>query len=265
MKSAKRIVGNFYWVALIILVTYGIFIKIFQDMDWIYVFHALAYYLPAIAILSVISGQIDLLESIQAGGEVNLKARIYDFVHWLMLIGINIGAWMIGGVTIWWFILKLLLLGVIGWQIGAGLKRRLKLFVSEKIAGFISTVAAFIFGGFAGYIRSIDDSPFGWGWMLEGATAVIATLIVVKWIYHDLQIIKQKAIGYPRTFFVKGIFCNFLVIWFWLHIMTEGSFNSIWWIRNLGLSFNVLVGNLIFLIYWLTYEYHRKKQEEVAK
>ena len=204
MESLKRIVGNLYWIGLMILAVYVIG-KIFGIMSWIEVFHLTAYYLPAIAILSVVSGQIDLLSSMQVGGEVNLKARMYDFVHWLMLIGINIGAWMIGGVTILWFIFKLLLLGIIGWQIGVGRKIRLKLSVNEQIIGIISAIIAFSLGILAGYIRSIDASPLGWGWTFEGFTAIIATFIVIKWIWHDLQTISQKAQGYPRTFFFKGI------------------------------------------------------------
>jgi len=263
MESLKKIIGNLYWTTLILLVIFAISIKIFEASGWIKIFHLVAYYLPAVGMLSVSSGQIDLLSSMQQGGMVNLKARIYDFIHWLMLIGINIGVWMIGGVTILWFILKLLLLVIIGWQIGVGLKRRLRLFVSERNAGIVFAIMAFSFGIIAGCIRNIDNAPLGWGWIFECSSAIIATLIVIKWIWHDMQTISQKARGYPRTFFLKGVFSNFLIVLFWIHIMTEkGSLNDgIWWLRNLGLSFNVILGNVIYLIYWLMYEYYRDEQE----
>lgn len=178
-----------------------------------------------------------------------------------MLIGINIGVWLVGGVTIWWFILKLFLLAIIGWQIGIGMKRHLELKISERVAGIITAIVVFSFGLTAGYIRTIDQELLGWGWIFESSTAIIATLIVIKWIWHDIQTISIKAKGYPRTLFPKGIFNNFLVLFFWVHVMIKGGgFDLTHLINNLGLSFNVPFGNIIYLIYYLIYEYHRKKQ-----
>lgn len=258
MEFVKRVIGSLYWVCLIVLVAYAFLMKILGLMNWTDIFH-LAFYVPAIAMLSVVSGQIDLLSSMQKGGIVNLKARIYDFVHWLMLIGINIGAWMIGVVTIWWFVLMLLLLSIIGWQIGVGLKNKLHISANEKITGLISAIIAIFLGLSAGYIRNVDKSPFGWGWGFEWITAVIATLIVFKWIWHDIQTISKKASDYPRSFFLKGVFCNFLIIWFWLHVMIKSDWN---WLAEIGLSFNTIVGNIIYFIYYGAYEHHLKKQKE---
>ncbi|PIT93538.1 hypothetical protein COU00_03820 [Candidatus Falkowbacteria bacterium CG10_big_fil_rev_8_21_14_0_10_43_11] len=261
MERLKRILETSYWLALLSLATYAFTAKLTNVLDLAGIFH-LAYYLPAIAMLLVISGHIDLLSSIQKNSVVNLKARIYDFTHWMMLIGINIGARMTDGVTIWWFVLKLILLAIIGWQIGIGIKNRLRLTMNDRIAGTIFAVSSFLVGLIAGYIRSIDQTPLGWGWAMETSTAVIATLIVFKWIQHDIKTISECAIGYPRKFFLKGIFGNFLVFWFWLHIMVNSGFDGMSWLRYFGLSFNVLIGNLLFFIYWLIYEYHRKKQQK---
>jgi len=245
-----------YWLTLLILAIYAIFAKLTNSLDWVGILH-LAYYLPAVAMLSVISGQIDLLSSIQKGGVVNLRARILDFTHWLMLIGVNIGAWMIGGVTILWFILKLILLAVIGWQIGAGIKNQLKLQFNEKVLRIMTAIAAFLLGLFTGYIRNIDSSIMGWGWFLETITAVVAILIVIQWIWHDIKTISKDVSGYPRSFFLKGIFGNSVIFLFWIHIMIQTHWN---WEMQAGLSFNVLIGNIIYIIYWLKYESCRWQQ-----
>lgn len=261
MKYIKILIGNLYWIFLSILVLHASYMKIIGLYKWSDIFH-LAYYIPAVAILSVISAHINLLDSIRNGGEINLKARVYDFIHWLMLIGINVGAWIIGGVTVWWFILKLLLLYIVGWQIGIGLKRHLKLTSSEKKFGFLFAFLALLLGLFSGYIRNAYEAPFGIGWYFETITAIIATLIVIKWIWHDIGTISGKASGYPRSFFLKGLFGNFLIIWFWAHIMAKGDLhNLIWWLQNIGLSFNVIIGNLLFIVYWGIYEYYIKKQK----
>jgi hypothetical protein len=259
MEQFKKMLGMMYWFALSIFALYIIIVKLTGSFDWDGIFH-MAYYLPAIGLLSAISGEIDLLSSIQRGGNVKLRARLYNFIHWLMLIGINIGAWMIGGVTIWWFILQLILIAIIGWQIGAGIRKHLQLTINERTMGIIFAVASFLTGLLTGYIRSIDRTPFGWGWVMEASTAILATIIVFKWIQNDIRTFHKSANGYPRQFFLKGLLSNFLVLWFWFHIMTLGQFNGECWLRNLGLSFNVLIGNILYLIYWLIYEYYKKKQ-----
>lgn len=262
MKSLRDLLGKAYWVSLAIFIATLFFRRLTNTMDWNNILHS-AYYLPAIAMLSIISGQFDLLKSIEKGSHINLKARVYDFVHWLMLIGINVGYLLKDGVTPLWFGLKLTLLAIIGWQIGLSLKKKLHLTTNEKKAGIVSACAAFILGLLAGGIRSADQSQFGWGWRFETLTAILATLIVVKWIRDDLQTISQTETPeiYPRSFFLKGILGNTLILWFWWHIMSNGDITSgIWWLENVGLTFNVLVGNIIYLDYWRRYErYCRSK------
>jgi hypothetical protein len=168
---------------------------------------------------------------------------------------------MIGGVTIGWFLLKLLLLAVIAWQIGIGIKRHWRLTLNEKVLGAVSASLALVLGLATGYIRFLDHSSFGWGWIFEVVTSVAATIIVLKWITLDLTTIRQKWSGYPRRVFLKSIFSNSLILAFWASVMMQQGFDSgAWWARNAGLSFNVLVGNVMYLVYWLAYEYHRKTQ-----
>ncbi len=264
MERIKKILRSLFWAALGVFIIMCLEAKLSGKIDWIGVFH-MAYYVPAIGLLAAVSGQIDLLTSIQTGGNVNLRARIYDFIHWLMLIGIAIGSWMVSGVTIWWFIIQLILLFIIGWQVGAGIRQRLRLTIKERVAGIIFGTVALITGLCAGYIRSIDKASLGWGWLFESSTAIIATVIVFNWIKNDLRTIRKSASGYPRSLFLKGLFSNFLVLWFWSHIMVNAGFDGTSWLRNLGLSFNVLVGNLIYLVYWLLYEHHRKLQKQYQK
>ena len=67
MDFTKKLIGNLYWFGLAVLVLYAFTAKILGTIGWIDIFH-LAYYIPAIAMLSVISGQIDLLSSMQQNG-----------------------------------------------------------------------------------------------------------------------------------------------------------------------------------------------------
>ncbi|MBI2625291.1 MAG: hypothetical protein HYW70_03080 [Candidatus Nealsonbacteria bacterium] len=263
LEHIKRGLGLVYWITLAILVPVVLLVQRGSFENNIQLFLSIAYWLPAIGILAVISGQFDLLSSIQKGGEINIKARIYYFIHWVMLIGVNIGAWMIGGVTILWFVLQLSLLAIIGWQIGVGLKRRWKITLEEKITGITMAMAAIGLGLIAGYIRSLDQNVLGWGWGLEFTTAIVAMFIVARTIMLDIATIQIKWSGYPRSFFLKALFSNTLVLLFWLSIMLRiegGLMDPNWWIRNAGLSFNVLVGNALFYLYYFNYEYYRKKQ-----
>lgn len=264
MELLKNFFRLIYLPLLILLIAYTIMIKIAESLSWLETFHLIAFYLPAISMITDISAHIELLTSMQRGGIVNLKARIYDFVHWQMLIGINIAAWMIGGSTIWWFILKLTLLAIIAWEIGVGIKRKLALTIKERTAGIYAAIIALLLGLASGYFRYTDDSLFGRGWGFESGTAILATLIVLRWMWLDIKTISSgQAKAYPRAFFLKGMLGNLMVLIFWLHIMLleEGIASGLWWLRNLGLSFNILVGNLIFFPYWITYELYRKKQE----
>lgn len=78
-----------------------------------------------------------------------------------MLIGLNIGAWMIDGVTIGWYLLKLILLAVIAWQIGVGLRNRWKVRTSNITAGAISAIAALALGAITGITRYLDETISG--------------------------------------------------------------------------------------------------------
>ncbi len=208
------------------------------------------------------SGQIDLLASIKNGGVINMKARWLDFIHWFLLIFLNIGAWMIGGVNISWFIFKVMIVGIIGWQIGVGLTKQWRPTQSERANGVKALILAILLGIGAGALRAIDQSPRGWGWILETITASGSTAIVIAWIWADIQTICNKAKDYPRSMFLKGIFSNSLLIWFYLHlIMPENSLSQKAIIDNLGLTINITIGNLIYWIYYATYEYHRHNQK----
>jgi len=224
----------------------------------------LAYWAPSIGMLAVISGQMDMLSSIREGKEINLKARALDFIHWFFLMFLNIGAWLVDGTAISWAILKVIMLGIIGWQIGVGIQRRWSPTKNEIMAGTIALIVAMCLGSLAGYIRYLDSGDFGWGWAVESITAIGSTLIVGWWIGLDLKNIAQKAAEYPRSMFLKGIFSNALIVWFWIHIMSlEGGLAS-GATHQLGLTFNTIVGNLLYFVYYGAYEVYRRRQRVVA-
>lgn len=207
MGTAKRVIGQVYLWGIVALFPWT-FVRLLDGKitswaDILREFNEIAFWLPPIALLMVVSAQVDLLSSLQEGGEVNIKARVYDFFHWLLLIAMNVGAWMIGSVTIGWFIIKLLLLAMIGWQIGVGTQRANPFTFSpnEKTIGAVCALLAVILGVATGIARYADAEPFGIGWLFESATAIIATVIVVKWILTDLSTICHNASGYPRSFF----------------------------------------------------------------
>lgn len=223
-----------------------------------------AFYIPAIGILAVISGQLDLLEKNTQGEAVNIWARCLDFLHWFFLIFMGIGVWMLGGVSISWFLLKLVLIAVIAWQIGVGVMRHWRPTQSQIVTGAAAAVLSIILGTAACVVRMQDPSPFGWGWTLETGTAIFATGIVAWWIAADLSTIKVKASGYPRSFFVKGIANNALFVLFWIHVLEvslskTGSLRGAVWLEA-GLTFNTVVGNLLYGAYYAAYEYYRRKQ-----
>ncbi|OHA67039.1 MAG: hypothetical protein A3E07_00795 [Candidatus Wildermuthbacteria bacterium RIFCSPHIGHO2_12_FULL_45_9] len=254
--------GYSYWILLAILLAGGL-VQV-PDQGFSEAFHWIAFYLPPIALLAVISGQIDLLYAISRGQQINIQARMYDFIHWFMLVALNIGIWMFGGVTIWWFLLQLPLLAIIAWQIGIAFHRHLRLSYPEWVAGVGAGCFALLLGIGTAAIRYADSSTFGWGWILETITATVATLIVLRWILLDISTIRTTLqgsnTGYPRAFFLKGVFGNSLILVFWFHVMLEGGIsNQLWWLKNIGLTFNVLVGNALYLAYWLLYEYYRSK------
>ncbi len=260
MKTVRQVLNVLYLGGLIAIMGFAVIGLATDRIDLAGALH-LAYYFPALAMLFVISAQTTLLESIIAGGAVDIRARMWDFIHWLLLIGINVGAWLHDGVTIWWFILKILLLAVIGWEIGAGVARRFQPMIGEIATSTISALIALTAGLYAGYLRAIDTSPYGVGWRAESLTAVISTLIVIKVISRDLGVMKRDCTGYRRAFILKGIACNTLILLFWVHLMAMRGFSAprTWWL-NLGVTFNVLVGNAIYLYFWWMYERCRRRQ-----
>lgn len=215
-----------------------------------------AYYAPLIGSILILWAQLDLLASIIRGGKVNIKARLWDLIHWLLLISINVSTWIHGVVTPWWFILQLLMLGIIGAQIGAASGDTVFL-RKEKLAIYICALSAIILGINTGLFRARHDAVLGLGWWFETVSATVATAIVLKWVLADLNLIQTAASGYPRSFFVKGILSNLLFVWFLLFSLDIRHFSAESLLANLGLVINVVVGNLIYLCYYICYEYCR--------
>src|SRR3989338_3687358 len=230
--------------------------------QFIPVFHAVAYYLPAIALLAVISAQFDILFAINEGREINIKARCLDFIHWLLLLFMFVGRWMVeGAASFTWFVLGLVLLAVICWGIGIGVKRIWAPTVGEKFCGVIFAAGAGALGLIVGAVRYMDPWPLGWGWALESATAIISTAIVGWWIWLDMKNISRRPDAYPRSAFLKSIYSNALAVVFWVHlIQIFGGFSQYALLVNLGITFNVLVGNLLYLGYYAYYEHCRDRR-----
>ncbi|MBI2644482.1 MAG: hypothetical protein HYW95_03185 [Candidatus Wildermuthbacteria bacterium] len=268
MEITKKAIGMSYWLLLVLLVGI-VFGRMQGSFDtWGDAFHFPAAWLPPVGMLAVISGQLDLFSSIQRKNLVNIEARMYDLIHWAMLLVLNIGIWMNRNVPIWWFILTLLLLTIISAQVGVGLHNRWKLTWNEKLTAILIAAVAILLGILTGFIRYLDDSTIGWGWGFETITAIVATLIVLRWILLDLKTIRVDSTGYYRRIFLKGLFSNALVFIFWIHVMSNNTLDvntGTWWLRNLGLTVNVVVGNAIYLGLYLGYEYYRRKQETPSK
>lgn len=225
--------------------------------------HSPAFFIPIAGMFLAFSAQADLLSEIRSGKTVNIKARAIDFTHWFLLTFMLVGRSMHGGISIWGFILNIVLLAIIGWQIGVGIKRQWSPTSSEKVCGAVMLVIAAMLGFSGGILRSLDQSISGWGWITETVTAIIATLILIWWISHDLRTIAKKASGYPRSFFLKVIFGNSLWIWVLVHLLTqhEGSETLL---SNAGIAFNVIAGNLIYFFFYLAWEYYNARQQGSA-
>src|SRR5260370_401346 len=80
----KRITTVSYWLSLAALAAFALALHA-AGVSNAMIFHRVAFYLPAIAAIFVVSLQIDYLDSIAKGGNVNIRGRIIDSVHWLML------------------------------------------------------------------------------------------------------------------------------------------------------------------------------------
>src|SRR3989344_6520054 len=168
-----------YRVALSALFVYAIFAYTVGGLHIL--LHEPAYYIPVVGMFLMFSGQADLLEKIRQGEMVSIKARAIDFIHWFLLLFMLVGRWMVGGITIWGFLLNVALLGIIGWQVGVGIQRRWYPTVGEKILGGTMLVGGGVLGLSAGTIRYLDPVLFGWGWALESIATVASTLIVIWW------------------------------------------------------------------------------------
>ncbi len=253
----KKLCMRAYRFVLLAIVVYAF--HCYTIAGWNAVFHESAYYIPIAMMFLMFSGQADLLEKIKRGEMVNIKARVIDFVHWFLLTFMLVGRWDVGGITIWAFLLNVVLLSIIGWQIGVGVGQQWFPTRKEKQLGIITLTAAVLLGLIAGKIRILDSALFGWGWAFEVLTAVISTFIVIWWIINDISVIKHKAFGYPRSFFLKGILNNALGVWVLAHLIISYPGDGAW-TSNAGIAFNVIVGNAIYLVYYLTWEYHYARQ-----
>ena len=251
-----------YRGALCMLVLYAVYC--YAVGGWSTVFHDVAYYIPATAMFLMLSGQVDLLEKIRKGGEINIKAQAIDFTHWFLLLFMQVGRWMMGGFTLWAFVLTLILLTIIGWQIGTGIGRQWYPTVGEKRGGIAMLVASAVLGLVAGAVRYVNPSNFGWGWMLETGTAIIATGIVVWVITSHIKTIAKKASDYPRSFFLKGVSNNALEIWVLTHLILsyQGRMAEAF-ASNAGFAFNIIVGNAIYFVFYVLWEIHQWRQSKL--
>jgi len=262
----KWIFNALYVSTFTLLVSGALIGGITHLLSWSQAFH-LAYFAPSVAILAIISGQFDLLakirlDIIRENESVSVRARITDFIHWLMSVGIDVGTWMRGSVSISALILKLLLLSILGWQVGTLRGRLSSTSTYQTIQAVASAIVALGLGLAFGFLRFSDTTVFGYGWWVETSSAIIAILLVTKFIWDDLQFMRVKGTGgYTRSLFQKGVLGNLLIVWFWLHTISQGGFgNGTWWLQNASLTISTIVGNLIYIGYWLTYEYYRKRE-----
>ena len=132
------------------------------------VFHKIAFYLPIFGISLLIWAHLNLFFAIKEGEEIDIRARAWDFIHWLMLISISFGAYFYEGASIGWCIGIFILITIIAAQIGIGIKRKLEGFsLSETVVGIIFAFLAICLGFIIVYFRRLDESYLGWGWRLE--------------------------------------------------------------------------------------------------
>ena len=239
--------------------------------DAVTVFHRVAYYFPELASCFVIALAYDFLKSImdrKTDGPVSLKGLRLDFLHWLLLIPINVSIWLSGAATLWWFILQLCILAIVGGQIGVQMKREeIRYSLKERSAMLVGASFALLFGTVVGVLRMADKSSFGVGWAFDLLSALIATGLVWGFIGQHLAVIRVSHRKYPRSMFLKGVFgCNIFVLLLWVHIMSSQGAWDDWmlWAKHLGFTFNVLVGNVIYAYFWISYELHRSRQEARA-
>lgn len=321
MRLIKTLVALVYSLALTWLAVHA-FQLLASGEEVSGIFHRISFYLPSIAAIFVVSLQLDYLDSIAKGGNVNIRARMIDFMHWLMLVSINVSTWLAGDITVWWLLIQLIVLVVIGSSVGIGLaQQRIILTTSEKAGAMFAACGALVLGLFMWGLRSahmLSAKPESWtlisavsilslgivwmfaskklsreelgplkvvgfvlalvlglavgaggkygqldyGWWMDALTSIIAITLVSGFILHDLAVIRRDHTGYYRSVFLKGIFgCNILIFLAWIHALLLTSDDSwTWMLKNLGFTYVTLVGNVIYVYYYLVYEYNRYKQ-----
>jgi hypothetical protein len=118
-------------------------------------------------------------------------------------------------------------------------------------------IGATMLGLLAGATRYVDPTQFGWGWLLETITAIVATAIVAWWMYQDISTIKMRAAGYPRSRFLKDLGSIALVNIVMINLLATypGTWSITFW-ANAGFLFNVIVGTGMYLVYYVMWEYY---------
>ena len=266
MKSVKQILDLAYRLALLWIPCFFLFNKVWGEVTWEQAFHNTAFYLPVVASIFCLSFQFDLFTQIVERKEINIKARAIDFIHWLLLISINVSLWMFGGVTIWWLVLQLAMLVLIGAQIGIRSAQRESIFsMNEKVAGGVAASFALLLGSAAGYIRYASPEGSSAGWWLDSITGIVSIVLVVGFITQALSTIRKDWTPYPRKIFLKGVFgCNVMILLNWVSVMSKADCNwsyECWFGQHFGFTFVTIVGNSVYLAFWGMYEFYRAKQE----
>ena len=226
-------------------------------------FYMAAPHLPAVAMLFVLSLQWDILRSIARGNNVDIRARIIDFMHWLLLVSVAVGTWLSGDTSQWWTIVMILTLGVIGASVGFGVYRQKIRFTSgERISAAAGALCA-VGIGICAYLLRTDSSMAqtalrqSYGWWLDTASGFLSIVLVWGFIDRDLRVIRIDWRGYSRSMFLKGIFCNSLMALSFIGALTSSGEPFEWTLAHFGFSFVVIVGNALYLWYYASYEYYR--------
>ena len=264
LESARRMLGGSVWalIAIVLLSALCGWGLGFLNSEEVFAFGA---WLPVVSMFAVLSLQGDFLIEILRRKRIDIMARVYDGVHWLLYVAVTVGAFMFGGITPWWFFLNLLVLALIGAAIGAGLKGPRAPTRSQLRAAVIVAMGAVAAGILVAYARYFDDSYLGWGWIAEISASVAATSLVAVFMLLDLRVMAKKAKGYPRHALLKGIAGNLLLVWAWVYVMEVGRWEPEWQWEKLGLTFNIFIGNFIYdVVYYGGFEYHRWKQRKTT-
>lgn len=273
MIKLKRLSTGAYFAAIAALVFYALVLH-YQAVAYADIFHRVAFYLPSVAALFVVSLQVDYLDSIVKGKEVDIRARIIDLLHWLMLVSIAVSVWLSGEITLGWLLVNFAILAVIGASVGIGLRRQnIVLSASEKASALLAALIAIGLGMTMWYLRSTDmlSAKPSWlgsyhtltyAWFMDILTGVLAIALVSGFIFRDLKVIRTDHRGYPRSLFLKGIFgCNLLILAAWVHGLISAQVGYLeWTLQNLGFTYVTWVGNIIYAYYYGAYEYHRWRQ-----